>query len=142
MGHLGAPIFEELAADECRLLLGSQALGRVGVSVSGLPAVLPVNYAVAGDRIVFRTAPGTKLDAATAGAVVAFEVDDYDVDRHEGWSVMVRGMSREITDPDDLAAARALRLASWALGKSADRYVAIDTAVMTGRRVRRPSPVR
>jgi nitroimidazol reductase NimA-like FMN-containing flavoprotein (pyridoxamine 5'-phosphate oxidase superfamily) len=140
MRELASPIFEELPPDKCRLLLGSRALGRVGVSIGALPAVLPVNYSIVGGRIVFRTAPGTKLEAATAGTVVAFEVDDYNSDRREGWSVMVRGISQEITDPDDLAAARALRLDSWALGEAADRFVAIDTTLMTGRRVRRLPP--
>jgi hypothetical protein len=40
-----------------------------------VPVILPVNYVVDGDAPVFRTDPGTKLDAAAEGAAVAFEGD-------------------------------------------------------------------
>ena len=59
---------------------------------------------------MFRTVAGTKLDAATANAVVAFEVDG-GTERNQGdgaWSVLVRGVAREVNDPAALQAARAL----------------------------------
>ena len=67
----------ELGPAECIALLGSVQVGRVGVTIDALPAVLPVNFVVWNGSIVFRTVPGTKLDAAAAGDVVAFEVDGY-----------------------------------------------------------------
>ncbi len=131
------PAIDELARDECLRLLASTPVGRVGVTIDALPAVLPVNFVVSDGAVVFRTVPGTKLDAATAGAVVAFEADGYgtDADPH-GWSVLVRGVAREITEPDELAAARALPLESWAWDGGADRFVRIELTVLTGRRVR------
>ena len=127
---------EELGAAECLRLLASVPVGRVGVTIDALPAVLPVNFVVSDGGVVFRTVPGTKLDAATAGAVVAFEADAYGVAaRPDSWSVLVRGVARELTGTAELAAAHALPLESWAWEGGADRFVRIEPTVLTGRRV-------
>jgi nitroimidazol reductase NimA-like FMN-containing flavoprotein (pyridoxamine 5'-phosphate oxidase superfamily) len=127
---------EELPASECLGLLASVPVGRVGVTIDALPAVLPVNFVVTDGSVVFRTISGTKLDAATRGAVVAFEVDAYGTSEQPlGWSVLVRGVAREITDPVELVAARALPLESWAWDGGADHFVRIDPTLVTGRRV-------
>ena len=83
------------------------------LTARALPVVLPVNFALLDGDIVWRSAQGTKLNAASAGFVVAFEVDRYEADRREGWSVMVQGLAHVITDPEELdrpeeAAARVL----------------------------------
>ena len=83
---------------------------------------------------MLRTTPGTKLDAATSAAVVAFEVDSYVSDGSVGWSVVVQGVAAEITDPDELARARASPLDSWALDGSADRFIRIEMSKVSGRR--------
>jgi nitroimidazol reductase NimA-like FMN-containing flavoprotein (pyridoxamine 5'-phosphate oxidase superfamily) len=130
---------EELAPAECLRLLASVPVGRVGVTIDALPAVLPVNFVVSDGAVVFRTVPGTKLDAATAGAVVAFEADGYGPETSTGdWSVLVRGVARELTGPDELATANALPLESWAWDGGADRFVRIEPTVLTGRRLVRP----
>ena len=72
---------------ECYLLLRSRTLGRVGVRIADHLSILPVYYAVMDHDVVFRTAPGTKLDAAVLTTVVVFEVDNVS----PGWSVLVRG---------------------------------------------------
>jgi len=127
---------EELEPAECLRLLATVPVGRVGVTIDALPAVLPVNFVVSDGAVVFRTVPGTKLDAATAGAVVAFEADSYGTpDQPGGWSVLVRGVARELTDPGDVEAARVLPLDSWAWDGAADRYVRIEPTVVTGRRI-------
>jgi hypothetical protein len=77
---------------------------------------------------------GTKLDAATNHAVVAFEVDDVDPTAHAGWSVVVRGVAREVTDPIELADAQRDPLARWAPGPD-HRIVAISTEIVSGRRI-------
>jgi uncharacterized protein len=127
---------EELEPGECLRLLASVTVGRVGVTIDALPAVLPVNFVMSEGAVVFRTVPGTKLDAATAGAVVAFEVDAYGTaESPGGWSVLVRGIARELTQPSDLAKARALPLEPWAWDRGADRFVRIEPTVLTGRRI-------
>src|SRR5579864_9394187 len=89
---------EELAPAECLRLLASVPVGRVGVTIDALPAVLPVNFVVSDGAVLFRTVPGTKLDTATAGAVVAFEADGYDPPS-DAWSVLVRGVARPLVGP-------------------------------------------
>ncbi|MGZ4140125.1 MAG: pyridoxamine 5'-phosphate oxidase family protein, partial [Actinomycetota bacterium] len=61
-----APVssLRELSREECLELLAGAVVGRLGVSIRALPTILPVNFAVLRDRIVVRTVPGTKLDAA------------------------------------------------------------------------------
>jgi nitroimidazol reductase NimA-like FMN-containing flavoprotein (pyridoxamine 5'-phosphate oxidase superfamily) len=126
---------EVLDRDECLRLLGGAVIGRVGVSSGALPRVLPVNFRLDGDRILIRTGRGTKLDAATVNAVVAFEVDDIDPDDQTGWSVLVTGVAREVTDPAELAAVRAAPLARWAPRGADDRVMAISTELVDGRRI-------
>ena len=120
-------------AESLRLLSGS-SLGRVAVTMGALPVILPVNFLLDGDRILVRTSTGTKLDAATQDAVVAFEVDHVDPFAHSGWSVCVTGMAREVTDRDELARISRLPLAHWA-PDGGDHIVAMSTEFVTGRRI-------
>ncbi len=124
---------EVLSRDECLALIARVPVGRLGVSIQALPAILPVNFALLGDRIFIRSVPDTKLDAATAQNVVAFEVDGYDPAGSWGWSVLVRGVASEITDPADLAKVRALPLRAWGFNDAADRFLAIEATLVSGR---------
>jgi nitroimidazol reductase NimA-like FMN-containing flavoprotein (pyridoxamine 5'-phosphate oxidase superfamily) len=125
---------EVLGRDACLRLLATATLGRVGISSGALPSVLPVNFRFDGRQILIRTGVGTKLDAAVDNAVVAFEVDEIDPVEHTGWSVMVTGVARELTDPGELAAAQVPPLARWAPGGE-DRVIAISTELVSGRRI-------
>jgi uncharacterized protein len=117
-------------------LLSTVSVGRVGIHIDALPAVLPINFALQNGSVVFRTVPGTKLHNATQDAVVAFQADHYgDIRDPFGWSVLVRGVAQQITDPSTLAAARLLPLGSWALDGGPDRYMRVEPAMVTGRRV-------
>ena len=89
---------DELTRTEAIRLLTTASVGRLGITMDALPAILPVNYAVVDDAIVFRSSPGAKVSAAVQGAVVAFEADESDVRSSTGWSVLVVGCAREITD--------------------------------------------
>ena len=73
-----------------------------------MPLVFPVNYVLADESPVFRTAPGTKRRAGE-GRAVCFEVDTIDPATRTGWSVMVVGWLDEVTryDPALLAAVTA-----------------------------------
>ena len=55
---------EVLDRDECLRLLAFATIGRVGFTSGALPAVLPVNFHLDGERILVRTGRGSKLDAA------------------------------------------------------------------------------
>ena len=73
-----------LGADQCLDLLASCQVGRVAATMGALPVILPVNYVVFDHGVLFRTAAGTKLDAAVRGIVVAFEADAYDPNGRSG----------------------------------------------------------
>jgi nitroimidazol reductase NimA-like FMN-containing flavoprotein (pyridoxamine 5'-phosphate oxidase superfamily) len=89
---------ELLTEDQARGLLATGEVGRIGITVGALPAIFPVNYRLIDGSIVFRTAPGSKMSAAAEGAVVAFEVDDYQLADRSGWSVLAVGPAEIVHD--------------------------------------------
>jgi nitroimidazol reductase NimA-like FMN-containing flavoprotein (pyridoxamine 5'-phosphate oxidase superfamily) len=129
---------ETLERGECLRMLATVPVGRIGVSIGALPVILPVNFALVGPSIVFRTVPGTKLDAAAHHAVVAFEVDGWAPDGSSGWSVLVQGFCSEVTDAAERVALDAHPLRAWPFDDGvAGRYVRIEISFVSGRRFHR-----
>ncbi|MFJ5120446.1 pyridoxamine 5'-phosphate oxidase family protein [Kitasatospora sp. NPDC088548] len=123
---------------EAMRLLGSVPLGRIVFTARALPAIRPVNHLLVDDTIVIRTHDGAALTTATlgaeaAGVVVAYEADAIDPVTHLGWSVVVTGFARVVTDPGQLARYRAL-LRPW-VNASMDHTVAIQPDLVTGYRL-------
>jgi nitroimidazol reductase NimA-like FMN-containing flavoprotein (pyridoxamine 5'-phosphate oxidase superfamily) len=125
---------EILDRDECLRLLTTATIGRIGLTSEALPVVLPINFRLVGDRITFLTGVGSKLDAATANAIVSFEADDFDSMSHSGWSVVVTGAVREVTDVKRVAALRSAHIPRWAPAGDA-RVVEVATERISGRRI-------
>lgn len=125
---------ELLTEDDALALLASGEVGRVGLTIGALPAIFPVNYAIADGAIVFRTAPGSKLAAASAGTVVAFEVDDYERADRSGWSVLVIGPSEVVHDLDATFRVLDSGLDPWA-GGGRTSIVRIRPELVSGRRI-------
>ncbi len=125
---------ELLTEDQCRELLATGGVGRVGVTIGGLPVILPVNYAYFDDDVVFRTGDGTKLQAASRGSIIAFEIDEYDTAEQCGWSVLLIGHASTVTDDDVRAALDRRGLATWADGERST-YVCLHPELITGRRI-------
>src|SRR5215472_510736 len=125
---------EEIPEAECWELLAQHRMGRIAIVIGGKPQIFPVNYGLSGKVIVFRTAAGTKLDSAP-DSTVAFEIDDYDAAAGAGWSVMVQGLGRDVTEAaDDFSwTARGTRVYPAAPGEKLHR-IAVDPSVITGRR--------
>ena len=86
----------ELTVEECRALLGSQQVGRLGVIVDGYPLIMPVNFALDHDVVVLRKRAGSTL-AALQHANVTLQIDQIEPVTHSGWSVLVRGLAEEVT---------------------------------------------
>ena len=128
---------EVIAFDECLRLLATKRVGRIALTHHALPVVFPVNFVLDGHSVVLRTAPGTALAAARDEIVVAFEVDDIDEERQTGWSVLVTGFMRELTDVEDVLRADQLHLVTWT-GDERSHYVRITPARVTGRRILAP----
>jgi nitroimidazol reductase NimA-like FMN-containing flavoprotein (pyridoxamine 5'-phosphate oxidase superfamily) len=127
---------EALTVSECRDLLKEHHFGRLAFvdAVGVLPVIIPVNYLLDEDTVVFRTDAGSKLAAAVRGAPVAFEVDGVDQDRQVGWSVVVRGRAEEVTDPVKLAELRQSPLVAWHPSANS-RYVRVKPSQVIGRRI-------
>jgi len=125
---------KELSPTECFDLLEPGGIGRVGVATAEGVIILPVNYAVAGQAIIYRTAPDTLL-AVYVDTQVSFEVDQGDETLHEGWSVLVQGDAHEVTDDHEVKQLEdKTRLKPWAPG-ARDVYVRLAPSEISGRRI-------
>lgn len=125
---------ERLTREECLERLGSQQVGRLAVVSASRPLIFPVNYAMDGEAVVFRTAEGTKFDAAVREMSVAFEIDEFDPARREGWSVVVTGRAEEVVSEAHRNRLTHLPLRPWAAGEK-DNWLTIVPTAITGRRV-------
>ncbi|HEX8802745.1 MAG TPA: pyridoxamine 5'-phosphate oxidase family protein [Acidimicrobiales bacterium] len=128
---------EVLDIDTCLELLASEEVGRLAIGTGGAPLVVPVNYALDGETIVFRTDPGAKLDWAGRGGAT-FEIDGLDRDSRTGWSVVVSGRLEEVTRYDAATLERVSRLAvePWA-GGDKQHWLRLIPGSITGRRLHR-----
>jgi uncharacterized protein len=121
-----------ISRDECvRLLQYESFLGRVAFARDGVVEVRPVNYLADEGGLVFCTRGGTILDAVSAGRSVVFEVDASQPLDHSGWSVIVRGPAREITEPQELEYLRRGPLKSWAVSPG-ERWVRVVIEEISG----------
>jgi nitroimidazol reductase NimA-like FMN-containing flavoprotein (pyridoxamine 5'-phosphate oxidase superfamily) len=128
---------EILSDGECVKLLKAHDLGRIAVvDRQGHPLIFPINYFFDEGVVVFRTAPGTKLDLAP-GVYVSFEIDGLDPHRGVGWSVLVKGIAHDITQPRGAPTAR---MRYWPVHPAApgsrEHWVGIWANEITGRKFR------
>jgi nitroimidazol reductase NimA-like FMN-containing flavoprotein (pyridoxamine 5'-phosphate oxidase superfamily) len=124
-----------LSQDECLGLLAHATIGRIGVVIDGYPVILPVNYALDGDLVTIRTAPGGKFDAAQHGKV-SFQADQIMAPGRSAWSVLVLGVAA-VPDTDDPATVERLHKLQIAPLDPGDKplWLQIVPERVTGRRV-------
>jgi nitroimidazol reductase NimA-like FMN-containing flavoprotein (pyridoxamine 5'-phosphate oxidase superfamily) len=120
----------------CVELIESTPIGRIGFQVDGAPMVLPVNFAWADDTIVFRTLEGMKLAAAAAEQTVCFEVDRWDETARSGWSVVVTGVAREVTEWAERELLEQIGLVPWVREAWRTMWVRIEPSDISGRILR------
>lgn len=135
VGHPEGGDLRELSVDECWALAETRSVGRFAVNRPGVgPLVVPVNYVIDHDRnIVFRSGPGTKLNAVRQGVTV-IQIDEIDPLHHTGWSVMVAGTTNWLYEEQDQTAVE-----SWAPG--ARPYIVRMIPVrVSGRRIHLHQP--
>ena len=129
--HDGPGALEELSREECMTLLRTQPVGRFVVAQGDAPPhVVPVNYVLDGENVVFRSGPGTKLKLVPGGTV-SFQVDSIDPGREEGWSVLIGGRAYQAFAHE----IEHLRLDPYDKGEK-ERWVRLEPDVVTGRRIR------
>jgi nitroimidazol reductase NimA-like FMN-containing flavoprotein (pyridoxamine 5'-phosphate oxidase superfamily) len=127
-------VFRTISPAACFDLLDPGGIGRVGFTAEGGVMMLPVNFAISGKAIIFRTAPDTLL-ALHANTYLSFEVDHFDEGLREGWSVLVHGHAHQVTDERDVKHLEDVtNLEPWAPG-ARDVYVRIAPTEISGRSI-------
>jgi len=122
--------------DQCIELMSSTPIGRIAFTVDGHPMVVPVNFKWHEDTIVFRTLEGQKLDAAAEGQTVCFEIDHWDAGDETGWSIVVVGQAREVTNFAEREQLESIGLIPWAKEKWRPMWVRIEPESIAGRVLR------
>lgn len=118
---------------ECLRLMAEVPVGRVVYTRQALPAVLPVNFALAADAsVLLRTSAGSDLVRAVDGVVVAFEADSFDAESRSGWSVVVTGRATVVTDPVEHERLMRTGPRSW-MPIEEDVFIRIEATMVTGR---------
>ena len=125
----------ELSVQECLDRLATEVFGRLAFTTPGGPRIVPVNYVLIDDNVVFRTTPYSEVATHAMGKAVAFEVDQVDYGRQIGWSVVVHGTLEEVdlTDLEDQPSAWVPQ--PWA-GGVRNLHVRVRGQMLTGRRLR------
>ena len=127
---------EALPRAESLRLLSTVSLGRLVFTHLALPAIRPVNHAVAGEQVIIRAYLGTAISAAVgqrSGTVVAYEADLIDPETHLGWSVIIVGRAARLTDQAEAARYREV-LRPW-VADGADDIIAIQADMVDGFRL-------
>jgi hypothetical protein len=128
----------ELTVEECLALLRRKPVGRIAMATPAGLRILPVNYSVVEDRIVFRTLPYGEIANNVVDAEVAFEADDLDESLARGWSVMAAGRCRRVENPDEVRVIReTANPEPWASGQR-NLYFRVEWTTLTGRQVGLP----
>jgi nitroimidazol reductase NimA-like FMN-containing flavoprotein (pyridoxamine 5'-phosphate oxidase superfamily) len=116
--------------EECLALIARGGVGRLAVALPHRsPLIVPVNYVVEGEAVLFRTDAGSKLDALRT-LPVSFEVDEIDPFHKTGWSVLIRGFAH-------LVSPAMTDLEAWAPGAKA-QWVRVQAVEISGRRIVEP----
>lgn len=126
----------ELTAEESWDLLRQNEFGRLAFHLLNEVHITPINYAVSDERLVFRTAEGSKLLAITMNEDVAFEIDQYTDDT--ATSVVARGRATELEGSAAYVADQ-LPLRPW-VPTQKFHVVAINVTELTGRRFQLSKP--
>jgi nitroimidazol reductase NimA-like FMN-containing flavoprotein (pyridoxamine 5'-phosphate oxidase superfamily) len=91
---------ESVSREEALEVLTGQPVAHLGIVVDGIPYVTPMSFVLDGDRILFRTMAGKKLDGIRANPAVCIETADYNPETGDWVSVIVRGTARLVDDPE------------------------------------------
>ncbi len=100
---------ESITREEALLFLAEASVAHIGVISQGKPYVTPMSFVLDGERILFRTKPGTRFEGMLDNPTVCIEVSRYDDETGDWMSVIVTGTAAE-TDDDATKALTVERL--------------------------------
>ena len=121
-------------------MLRSIPVGRIGFFADGEIVILPVNYLVDGQDVIFRTGAGSKLSSVGSKNLVGFEADSYDTPAQSGWSVVVSGFTEIVDSEAEVRRLDSLGLRSWVNATDTPSWIRIRPTAITGRWLNRPRP--
>jgi nitroimidazol reductase NimA-like FMN-containing flavoprotein (pyridoxamine 5'-phosphate oxidase superfamily) len=145
MPATAGPVVELLDETECLRLISAGGVGRIGYTGRFGPSVLPVNYALHEETIVFRTGQHSPMgeDLRTgieyAESKVAFEIDEISSATREGWSVLVQGSAHLVDSDAERASVMQSGVEAWPGGEK-ELFVRVIPTRITGRRIGRAGP--
>jgi len=131
---------EELTEQECLTLIARGGIGRIAYAGRYGQTVLPVNYQLLDNTIVFRTGEDSPLEEDLQTGIrhaefqVAFEIDEINLAEKDGWSVLVQGPAHHIDSDAERAAAHQTGVQPWS-GGAKEHYIRIVPTRITGRRI-------
>jgi nitroimidazol reductase NimA-like FMN-containing flavoprotein (pyridoxamine 5'-phosphate oxidase superfamily) len=128
----------ELSRSDCLDLLQANDFGRVVLTtdLDRTPVIRPVNYRfdVASQCVVFRTGAGTKFHALAHAANAWFEIDSIDRQTRTGWSVIIAGVTEEVTQPLEIERLDQFGPTPWAPGEH-PHWIRVKARTVAGRRI-------
>ncbi len=123
-----------LTESECFEHLSQVSLGRIAVSIDALPVILPVQFVLYDESVLFFTVSGSRFDAATTDAVIAFQADAEEPIAGTYWSVVLQGMASTMGELPADALERAIPLEPWPELQPDLHAVRIEAPIVSGRR--------
>jgi nitroimidazol reductase NimA-like FMN-containing flavoprotein (pyridoxamine 5'-phosphate oxidase superfamily) len=136
----GRRVLENLEEAECLQLISPGGVGRIAFTGRFGPTVLPVNYKLVENTVVFRTTQDSPTDEdlrtgiAHAEYKVAFEIDEFDAEDKAGWSVLVQGSVHHVDSAAEQAALAEAGVQPWPEGHR-EHFIRITPTRITGRRI-------
>jgi nitroimidazol reductase NimA-like FMN-containing flavoprotein (pyridoxamine 5'-phosphate oxidase superfamily) len=143
MTELAPAVVEPLEKAECLQMIAAGGIGRIGYTGRYGPTVLPVNFVLYEQSVVFRTGQDSPMgeDLRTgisdADYVVAFEVDEISPATREGWSILIQGSAHHVDSSHERAQVMESGVEAWPGGEK-DLFIRVTPTRITGRRIRRP----
>jgi transcriptional regulator with XRE-family HTH domain len=124
-----------LSRTECFQLIAPGGIGRIAFPAGSWIMLLPVSFAVIAGTIVFRTSAVGVIAECADDCPASFEVDRIDEAWEQGWSVLIQGTARRVTDAAQVCSLRqGAAVSPWA-GGDRDAYMRVIPARISGRRV-------
>jgi hypothetical protein len=123
----------QLSRAECLRLLGSVPFGRVVFTSGALPGVRLACHLADGEQIVIHAGLGNAVSPGPdgTGPVLAYEADQVDAAGQSGWSVVVVGRARLITDKKLAARYRDSLGPAW-VDEQASQVITITPELVSG----------
>ena len=117
---------------QCLDLLRRSQIGRVGLSLGAVPAIVPVRYEMHPDGIVVASSID-QVAKAMERAIVALQCDGFDEDERKRWTVLAVGPTERVDSEEAAAMAGGFRMTAQDAFWSASHFFSLRPEVFSGR---------